>query len=65
MGADYYESIDLEYITNTNEINRVHVESNKGYYYFSYDSDSENDYERQKEIFLRHVKTKVLYENNK
>ncbi len=65
MGADYYETTNLIYITNDNVRHTINIEYQRGYYYFSYNSDSENDYELQKKKFLDHIEEKVLYENNK
>lgn len=66
MGAEYYNTIFLQYKTKDGYEDRISIESSLEYYSFHFDSDIENDFEIQKEKFLKDVSPeKLLYENGK
>ncbi len=61
MGCDYYTNTYLCFRTKDGKNHSVYVGSEKGYYYFSYDSDSEGDYERKEASFLAEKNSKVMF----
>ena len=66
MGADFFNTIFLKYETKDGYEDTIIIESSLGYYSFDFDSDIENDFEIQKEKFLKDVSPeKLLYENGK
>jgi len=70
MGCDYYIGVYL-FVSLKNNDTSYHIllHEDVGYWSFSYDSDSENGYERAKDeeitrIFKTLPKDKVLFEND-
>ena len=64
MTADYYTITYITYGKSEEDKKKIYLEEERGYFYFDYDSDMENDYDIQKKAFLNVTKIKQLYKNN-